>query len=53
MIDNIDVCTHPHAVGSTEATAYGIVTIHGKDWWLCINDDGTPFFLSASDDDEC
>lgn len=52
MIDHIDVCVYPHAVGSTEATAYGIVTIRGKDWWLCINGDGTPFFLSASDDDE-
>lgn len=54
MIDNIDVCMFPHGVGPTEATAYGIVTIRGKDWWLCINDDGTPFFISANEnDDEC
>jgi len=49
MIDDISVCTHPHVVGGTEANAYGIVTIRGKDWWLCINDDGTPFFLSADE----
>ena len=52
MIDYIDVYTHPHAVGSTEATAYGIVTIRSKDWWLCINDDGTPFFLSVDGNDD-
>lgn len=48
MIDNIDVCAYPHVVGATEAiVAYAVVTIRGKDWWLCINDDGTPFFLEV------
>lgn len=46
MIDHIEEYVYPHVVGATEATAYGVVTIRGKDWWLCINDDGTPFFMS-------
>ena len=45
MIDHIEEYVYPHAVGATEAVAYAIVTIRGKDWWLCINDDGTPYFL--------
>lgn len=45
MIDNIQEIV-PHVVGATEATAYAIITIRGKTWWVCINDDGTPFFLS-------
>ena len=52
MIDSIDTFVYPHAVGATEATAYGIVTIRGKDWWLCVNDDGTPFFVSADGSDD-
>lgn len=55
MIDRIEECACPHAVGATGATAYAVVTVRGKDWWLCVNDDDVPFLLSrdASDDDEC
>lgn len=49
MIDHVETYVYPHAVGATEAAAYAVVTIRGKDWWLCINDDGTPFFLSVSE----
>ena len=54
MIDNIEECICPHAVGATGVTAYAVVTVRGKDWWLCVNDDGTPFFLSYDglDDNE-
>ena len=45
MIDHIEEYVYPHAVGATEETAYAVVTIRGKDWWLCVNDDGTPFFI--------
>lgn len=45
MIDDIREIV-PHVVGATDATAYAIITIRGKAWWVCINDDGTPFFLS-------
>ena len=45
MIDHIEEYVYPHAVGATEETAYAVVTIRGKDWWLCVNDDGTPFFM--------
>ena len=54
MVDNIDTYTHPHVVGATDAAAYAVVTIRGKDWWLCITDDGTPFFMSSDgSNDEC
>jgi hypothetical protein len=47
MIDHIEEYVYPHAVGGTQVTAYAVVTIRGKDWWLCINDDGTPFFMAS------
>lgn len=47
MIDHIEEYVYPHAVGATEVTAYAVVTIRGKDWRLCINDDGTPFFMAS------
>lgn len=33
----------------TGATAFAIVSIRGKCWWLCINEDGTPFFIEVID----
>ena len=48
MIDRIEETRYPHAAGATEATAYAKVTIRGKDWWLCINEDGTPFFIEVN-----
>lgn len=52
MIDHIEEYVYPHAVGATEENAYAVVTIRGKDWWLCVNDDGTPFFM-AYDPSDC
>ena len=52
MIDHIEEYAYAHEVGATEASAYAIVTIRGKDWWLCINDDGTPFFLTYDGNQE-
>lgn len=47
MLEGIWFYRDGRRADATCATAFAMVSIRGKHWWLCINEDGTPFFIEV------